>query len=471
MERTTQRILAIVIVAVIAVGSVIGVFIVLTLPVAAVGWVTPGVSGVPEDRMIKIGILSAMYDVQGQGNWEGAYLAARDINTNGGVVINNSQDADTPNGTYYIALKAQDTDEANPNFLTSRGVAAAENIIHVDGAQFIIGGFRTEVANAYLEVAMQYKIPFMITGSATSSLTEKVANDYDTYKYLFRCMPNNESYLAGAEVGFLVYLKAALLAGGKNMTKVAIIREDIAWTVQMAAILGGALGALANMTVVYNQAFPLTADETTFTSMFNSIDALGTHLTIPLTSAGAGIHMTSAYSSVKPDSLLCGINVVSQDFGYWDDTAGKCEYEITMVPSIRTNITDRLIPFWDNYTALWGHEPVCYTAFGAYDAVNIYAEAIAMNQSLDADDVVSGIETNTAANPRDALTGNGAFTHINDGFSGAHDIVGGYGFGTPQFVQWYDGGLVGINCPTQYPILSGFGNVILPDWFPAGWAT
>ena len=468
MERNTQRIIAIVLVAVIAVGSIIGVVIFLMLPVATVGWITPGVTGVSEDRMIKIGILSAMYDVQGEGNWEGAYLAAYEINSNGGIKINESMDADTPNGTYYIAIKSRDTDEANPNYITARGVSAAEDIINVDGAQFLVGGFRSEVLHAYLEVCMDNDVPFFISGAASASFTEKVAGNYNRYKYLFRIMPTNDTYLASAELGFLLYINGFFLTQGKNVSSIAIIREDIEWTADMAAGIAY-YASLSNMTVDYNEAFPLTADETYFTSMFNDIDAAGCEITVPLTSAGAGIHLTSAYSSVKPDCLLCGINVVSQDFGYWADTGGKCEYEITMTPTIRTNTTAKTITFWDDYTEMHGHAPVCYTACGAYDALYTYKYAIELNQSLDADDVVSGIETVTKTNYLNGTTSRIAFTEIGWGLSGAHDIVGGSPYGTPQFVQWIDGDLEGINC-NQYPIMQGFGNITLPDWLPVGWA-
>ena len=144
MERTTQRIGASVVIAAIVTGGIIGVFVVINLIPSAPYYVTPGVTGVDEDFMIKIGILGDMDEIWGDGAYEGAWLAAYEINTAGGIKINNSNDPNTPNGTYYIGLAKDDTDEQDPDFIASRATTAAERMVVTKKAQIIIGGSRTE---------------------------------------------------------------------------------------------------------------------------------------------------------------------------------------------------------------------------------------------------------------------------------------------------------------------------------------
>ena len=122
MEQLTKRILAIVIIAVIGTGIGVGAWFFLATPLGAPQYETPGVTGVPADRMIKIGVLGDTKRTTGDGAWKGAWLAAYEINTAGGI--------DVGGETYYIALISEDTDEENPFLDVTKGVAAAQKIIN-----------------------------------------------------------------------------------------------------------------------------------------------------------------------------------------------------------------------------------------------------------------------------------------------------------------------------------------------------
>ena len=138
MEKLTKRIIAIVIIAGLGVGGGLAAWYFLLTPVG-VKYETPGVTGVSSDRMIKIGVLGDTKRTTGEGAWQGAWLAAYEINTAGGI--------DVGGETYYIGLISEDTDEENPYLDVTKGVAAAQKIIEVDEAEFLLGGFRTEALN------------------------------------------------------------------------------------------------------------------------------------------------------------------------------------------------------------------------------------------------------------------------------------------------------------------------------------
>ena len=98
MKKSTQRILAIVLVAVIGAGIGVGAFFFLATEALEYNWENPpgAPAGVPQNRIIKIGVLDDMGYITGQGATNGAEMAARDINVRGGVEVNNV--------TYYIGL-------------------------------------------------------------------------------------------------------------------------------------------------------------------------------------------------------------------------------------------------------------------------------------------------------------------------------------------------------------------------------
>ncbi|MFW9819530.1 MAG: hypothetical protein ACFFE5_07960, partial [Candidatus Thorarchaeota archaeon] len=173
MEQMTKRILAIVLIAVIGTGIGVGAWFFLAQE--AVPWETPGVTGIPSNRWIKIGVLNDIGEIQGDHAYQGSWLAAYNINTGGGIDINGT--------TYYVAIIAEDTEEANPQLDVTKGVAAAQKIIHVDGAQFLLGGFRTEALKSYIEVVMDNKKLFLGTGAATDYFCENVVDGYNRYKY------------------------------------------------------------------------------------------------------------------------------------------------------------------------------------------------------------------------------------------------------------------------------------------------
>ena len=456
MERTTKRILAIVlIIAVAGAGIGVGLWFVLAPPVSV--FETPGVSGVPDNRLIKIGCLGGITEIQGEGNYEGAWLAARNINQAGGVQVNGT--------TYYIGLVSEDTDESNPVLDVTKGVAAAEKIIEVDGAEYIIGGFRTEALKAYVEVVMDAKKLFLGTGASTDYFCYNVYGEayssYTRYKYWFRIMPINSSALGGSQIrqtAFLGGYLSAVLA--KPITKVAILREALDWTIPMANALNTYL-PLYGFSIVADIQYPITATATDFATYWNQIEGVDAQITIPVISAQGGIYMMSQYAALQPQCLIAGIDVQSQLDTFWGDTGGDCKYEMIMQSVHRTNKTDLTIAFWDDFIAKWGHEPL-YTAVGSYDAVGLIAEGINATGSFKAEKLITWLESFTRSSPKIGTSvSTGMFA-----FNPAHDVEVGWPYGTTLYCQWQADGSKSVVSSGNllYPDSIVTGAIALPPW-------
>jgi ABC-type branched-subunit amino acid transport system substrate-binding protein len=376
MESKTKKILAVVIIAVVATGIGVGLWI-FQGPTSGVLY-TPGVpEGTPNERIIRVGILGPLSDIQGDGMFKGAWLACSNINKAGGVKIGNV--------TYYFGIIAEDTFESDAQLDISKGVSAAQKIVTQDQARYIIGGFRTESVTAYREIIMDKQMIFIDTGAATDYFCKNVTDNYSHYKYFFRIMPINSTALGKELFTYLAYLKAYLTAvQGRTINKVAILREDLSWTMPLNDALKAKLPALG-FNITAQIAYPITAGLSDFATYWSQIDANQSQICIPIISAQGGILMTTQYAALHPKCLIAGIDVMSQLDTYWNDTLGGCQYEVTLQSTIRTNKTTKTIAFWDNFTATYDSEPL-YTAVGSYDGMYLLLDAINKTQSLDSND-------------------------------------------------------------------------------------
>ena len=170
----SKRIIAIILVAVIAVGGGATAWFFLAAPGAGTyAWSAADAPGAPSDitadQIIRVGIIGDTERIQGEGSVNGAKLAAFEINSRGGVTVQGT--------TYYIGITSENSDEANPIIDTAVAVSAAKRLINYKQVQFAAGGFRTEAGVAYQDLWMENEIIFWNTGAATASLTAKVVSD------------------------------------------------------------------------------------------------------------------------------------------------------------------------------------------------------------------------------------------------------------------------------------------------------
>jgi branched-chain amino acid transport system substrate-binding protein len=106
-------------------------------------------------KTIKIGVIGPMKFVQGIGHWNGAVLAAEQINAKGGVKVGDKM--------MQIELVQADSNEfVNVTDATN----AMERLITQDRVNFVVGGFRTEAVLAMQDIAMENKVIFIVPDDA-----------------------------------------------------------------------------------------------------------------------------------------------------------------------------------------------------------------------------------------------------------------------------------------------------------------
>jgi len=400
--------------------------------VLVIGLVLPGCGGGTGNPTIKIGICGPMEYIQGIHMMWGAEMARDEINTAGGVNVG---------GTIYdIELVEKDTKEINPPTAQYPG-QKVEEAITVNGASFILGGFRTEATVKEIDAAMANDTIFIISGAATTALTRNVNDDYANYKYLFRGTPYNDTFLFNNTMMILGQLGTQIAGtlAAMNATvvtpRVGIIAEDLTWTSAMVAAIEGGIGLLS-----WNHTGTRLVEDDA-TDLSGDFAALGdTHIIYVLLSGPVGVTYGTQHKSLDIKCMTTGINVEAQSGTYWDNTSGGALYELSLGTYVTgVSQTVKTAPFIAAFdTKTTGEIPVYNAA--TYDSVYTLKAAIEAVGGFDAtktDAIITWLE----ANPQ--VTTGGVAAYYPSGYPSPlnqHDLVYGPGFVTGLGTQWMGSG-------------------------------
>jgi len=413
---------------------------------------------------IKIAIAGPMDYIQGEHMRYGAELARNEIN----ALPNKVNVAGTP---HAIELIIVDTDEIdNP----AEAGEKVEHAITVRGAEFVIGGFRTEAVWDMLDAAADNQKIMFITGAATRALIgDTVVANYDKYKYIFRGTPINDVFLVNntvhklAMVGFTAQNVLAGQGAAVTTPRVAIFAEELTWADPIVQALQfqliPALGWDLTEVVRVADNAPATVVDTELAK----ITAAQTHIIVTVLSGPVGITYGTRVGALEVPAMSVGINVEAQDPGYWNATDGGAAYHITLntyAPNIRQS--DLTGPFLDAFATHTGGKFPVYTA-NSYDMVYGIKLAIESAGSVtDTDAHIAFLEN--PANARDITTGTLGYypAGLPSPFH-QHDIMYGPDWVTGIGVQWVDGEIVGVWPKKEFGAAPGnlvdlFGDLI--DW-------
>jgi len=353
-----------------------------------IGLVLPGCEGETtegpvtytfEDDTINICIAGPMGYLQGDDMMRGAEMAVDELGT-----------VSIAGESLTINLMETDTHEINPSF-PDQPKNQVENAI-ANGADFVIGGFRTEGTAKEVEAAMDADTMMFICGSATAAILEQVNDNYDKYKYLFRAQPLNEVFLfincimMMANVGFGL-VNGPLGAGGYGVfnttqdIRVAFLAEDLIWTESPRESVEEAIDGL-NFT--YAGTVECSDTATSLTTEMGQLAAMNPTIIFSFLSGPVGITYGKAQadSAEQVAALTVGINVESQDPNYWTQCTGDAgnngaEGQITLMtwaPGIEQ--TAKTADFLDDWEAAYPAHPIpTYTA-ATYDIIKALVLAL-----------------------------------------------------------------------------------------------
>lgn len=326
------------------------------------------------EEPITIGVLGPERIFVGEGIKNGAVLAAEEINAAGGV------------DGREIRLIFRDT-KMDP----ATAIQAVQDLVISQRAQVLVGLFRSEVVVSISQQIFRFGVPLLITGATEPAPTNMVAQNYENFKYIFRTMLNG-GFLGANLLEFSAsFLAGDLLASGKlPNNKVAVVAEDLIWTVPIADLLEGKLPQMGFELIA--EPIRIAVGTTDFKPILNEIAKGGAAVTLTVFSDPTMVPFVATWAQMEVKTALFGINAPFNDPGTCRAIGGLAAWLAEMeVTGGRAEILGKTIPFFDAYLAAFQKEPV-YTSFVTYDTIHLLAEAISRAGTTAADELIPALE-------------------------------------------------------------------------------
>ena len=382
-SRALTKIQSVVLIAVIVVAAVVGA-------AAYVFWRGNAQSA----ETIKIGVCADLDSFYGKAAWQGAVLAAEQVNAEGGVLGRNfeivGEDDDTETMPLDIAVASN----------------AFTKLITVDHADYIMSclGGATLV---YQDIAAQHKKILFSLGDVGDELTQRVIDNYDKYKYYFR------GGLGNATSGILGMIDGVLTLGNyTGFTKVAYLVEDIPVFRQMASGMDERLQEYG-FEVVYRGVIPPATPD--FTSYFAAIEASGAEMLVPIIVTQTSTSFVKEWYDRQSPLVVWGYLTMAMDSGFWELTEGKCEGITFQGMPILAGypLTSKTVPTREAIIERWG-ELLNGVAANAYDFVRfILPDALKRAGATETEAVIKALE-------KTDIETSGARRFV---FTSSHDIM------------------------------------------------
>ncbi|WP_235548441.1 ABC transporter substrate-binding protein [Noviherbaspirillum sp. Root189] len=383
-----------------------------------------GVPAIAQDKPIKIGVPTAVQLQVGRDTQEAIKMAMDEINAKGGIL-----------GRKLEMVVADETE--NPE----TGISAIKKLTADEKADVLIGGYTSGVTLAQLPHISQAKTIYLGIGAASPSITAKVKQDYENYKYIFRTGPINAAHQARGVVDFI----SGMLIGELGFKKIAIVGENAKWVQDLVPVLkkgASEVGADIKLTEFFDTS---TSD---FSPLLSKVRASGAQYLIVILSHASSDTFAKQWHDARVPIPYGGIDVKSQDGDFFDRVGGKSISEIAANFAVRAPLTPKTVPFFDEFKKRTGRVPV-YTAFGAYDSVYAYAQAVERAKSFDTDAVIKALEKTSMPGIAGTLE-----------YDESHDVKAGGKYMNLLFAQWQDKG----NRVVMWPKELRTGKMIMPPW-------
>ena len=368
-----------------AITKIQSIILIAVIVVAAVGGGAAYVLLSSDDQsseIIKIGYLDDLDGVLGKPAWQGAQLAVEEINTEGGILGR------------QVELFGEDDDGGSDSVILTN---ALTRLITYHDVDFIVG--RTGGPQGFLvqEIVAQHKTIFISCGSSPDGISQRILDDYDTYKYYF-CAGFNSSSATLGITDSAIHIRE--LTG---FNKIGYLAEDLGWNQLTMEELDDFLPE-NGFELVYKGRFPLgTVD---FSSYFAAAEAAGVEVLIPMILLDGGIPFVKEYfNRQSPMVIFGGLVILASNPNGWEWTDGKCNH-MTLGEFPTTTgypFTTKTLQTRDAYMNKWG-EAITLGGAATYDAIRfILTDAIVRAGTIETEVVIktleeTSIETSNARN-------------------------------------------------------------------------
>jgi len=419
-----------------AITKIQSIILIAIIAVAAVAtyvlWDGPSQSS----ETIKIGVLADL-DAYGKPDWQGALLAVEEINAEGGILGR------------QVELIGEDHDGGVFSGILTTALTKA---ITQDQVDFIVGLAAGSTGFVVQDIIAQHKIIFLSTGSGPEEVTQRILDDYDTFKYYF-CTTFNQTCGKLTLTNSLISLREIT-----GFNKVGYLAESLDWNEDQREALDAFLPE-NGFELVYKGTFPFSTVD--FSSYFAAAEAAGVEMMIPMIALDKGIPFCNEYYDRQSPMLVSGVNIAASDSRGWEWTEGKCNHMAFAADPTSAGYpyTSKTVQTKEAYMNRWG-EPITRSATIYYDATKfILKDAIERAGTIETEAVIKALEETSVetSNARDFV------------FTEAHSMMMGTNPNDPDaeyymemIFQWQDGELIPVY-PEKIRLEAG-ASYTFPDW-------
>lgn len=317
---------------------------------------------------IKVGVVGPFQKEHGVQVKEAVQMAAEEINSQGGILGRKIE-------LYY----GDDEDSAE------KGLAALKKLYTVDKVDLVVGGVSSGVVNGMLDYMAQNKKIWLGTGAATPVLIERIAKDYNKYKYYFRVGTLDSTNQGDAIAEFIT----AVLNKQYGMSKAAILSSNLKYSQDISEAVAKKIEA-AGMQVVYRQYF--NTDTTDFAPIFTNAQNAGAEFIINTILGPEGITYVKQWNDNKVPLPIVGAIAFATKDEFFQETGGKAAYEATANPnSGPAPMTPKTLAFAQKFKEKYGHS-ANFIGYPSYDALYVLKDAAERAKTLDTEQLIKALE-------------------------------------------------------------------------------
>lgn len=371
---------------------------------------------------LRIGVSAPLQLQAGRDMVAAADLAIEELNARGGVL-----------GRPLELVAGDETD--SPQLAAE----AARRLLLRERVDVLVGGHSGAGVTAQWPVVQDARVVFLSVGTAAPALTERVRADYEHLRFLFRVAPPNARQQARALADFL----GGLVRGELGLTRIAVIGENLPWVRELIVSLRRTAGGSGLDLRLAELVDPQAPD---FAAVVPRLRDSGAQFLLLLLPHAASEPLLRLVQEARLPLLAGGVDGRAAQADHDPRSDGVAVAEIVATLGLRAPLAPRTIAFWDAFVRRAGRVPGP-AAWGAYNAVTVYAEAVSRARGTAADAVIQELER-------------GDFTGVTGRiqFDENHDLRSGAGAPALYFVQWQEPGERVVVWPRQlragHPLLA-----------------
>lgn len=319
----------------------------------------------------------------GQDAERGMKLAIEEINAQGGV---NVKGVKRP-----FELVVIDTRDLEPGVPVSEALLAMEKLILENKVNFIMGGpLRSEAGLAAMDLLSKHKkVSILTSGVLTPKYHERVAENYDKYKYCFRITGEAKWMVAGEIIPSLLEI------GNKyKLDKIFIMVQDVAHARAGGDLIAKIMAGKGWKVLGEPEIYPTGTTDYSI-GLLKAKKEGAQVILIWMDMPETSILLKQWYDLQVPALPFGSIIAAAEQPGFWKATEGKGEFTLANVVNAGnapSNATPWTMKFYDAYTKKWNIEPEGYGASTSYMGPYVLKDAIERAGSLDADAVIAALE-------------------------------------------------------------------------------